>query len=64
MFETFYIFFKKKIGKILKIMEKKSKKRFIRKSQLLVKYLIFFIFKNNEKLDSYIDYQNINNITI
>ena len=38
--------------------------RFSKKSQLLAKYLIFFIFKKNEILLLYINYKMLNNIII
>ena len=40
------------------------KKKFIRKFESSTKYLIFFVFKKNEKFRLYIDYRKLNNIII
>ena len=45
-------------------MNENLKKKFIRKSQSSIKYLIFFIFKKNEKLRLCVDYQKLNEIII
>ena len=45
-------------------METKLKKGYIRPSQLLIGYPILFIPKGNGKLRLYIDYKQLNNITI
>ena len=54
----------KKVKNTPKIVRKNLKKRFIKKSQLLVKYSIFFIPKKDKTLYLYINYQKLNNINI
>ena len=45
-------------------IEEMLKKGFIQKSTLLVGYLILFVPKKNSTLRLYVDYQQLNNITI
>lgn len=40
------------------------RKKFIKKSQSLIKYLILFISKSNESFKLCVDYKVLNNITI
>ena len=56
MFELICIFFKKKFETFQKYLEENLKKRFIRKSQLLVKYSIFFMPKKNRIFHLFVDY--------
>ena len=59
-----YIFSKIELKILQKYLEKILKKRFIKKSKLLARYLIIFVLKKNEILYLYIDYLKLNNITI
>ena len=56
MFRFIYTLFKQKLGIFQKYLEENLKNRFIKKSQLLVKYPIFFISKKNKILYLYIYY--------
>ena len=56
MFGLIYILSEKELKILQKYLKKFLKKRFIKKSHLMIKYLIFFIFIKNEILCLYINY--------
>ena len=63
-FELIYSFFEKKLKTLREYLNENLKKKFIRKSQLSTKYLIFFVFKKNEKLRLCVDYRKLNEIIV
>ena len=64
IFRSIFILFKKKLGFYQKYQEENLKKRFIKRSQLLVKYLIFLIFKKNRTFCLFIYNQDLNFVII
>ena len=63
-FEFIYALFEKKLRIFRKYLNENLKKKFIRKSQLLTKYSILFVFKKNETLRLCVDYRKLNEIII
>ena len=59
-----FIYFFKKIKNFKNVFERKFNEKINKKFELLIKYLIFFIFKKNKTFYLYIDYRKLNNITI
>jgi hypothetical protein len=47
-----------------KYINENLKKRYIRPSILLIRYLVLFVFKPNGKLRMYVDYRQFNAITV
>ena len=56
MFGFLYTFFETELKKFRNYLNKKLKKKIIKKSTLKTKYPILFTSKKNEKLRLYIDY--------
>ena len=64
MFGFLYAFFEIELKRLKKYLNKKLKKRIIRKFTSKTKYSILFMSKKNVKLHLYINYQKLNEITI
>jgi predicted transport protein len=59
-----YSLLEKELKIFREYIEKNVAKGYIRFSKLLVRYLILFVLKKNEKLRIYVNYRKLNNIII
>lgn len=64
IYKLIYNLSKKELKVLREDLKINLKKEFIQLSKLLIEYSIIFILKVNEKLKLYIDYKQLNSITI